>query len=175
MANPRNFRERLILWLAEGFGIGRVPFAPGTFGTLLGFVWIWALMLSGSRLLYAGGVLAGYFLAVWIGTQAERITGEKDPGRFVLDEIAAMPLAFLPVILAGPAQIEFNALLSIRNGWVFAACFAFFRIFDIGKPWPIGGSQRLPSGWGFVTDDMLAALYAAAVLWLLILWVPFPA
>ena len=55
---------------------------------------------------------------------------------------------------------------------VFALAFALFRIFDIAKPYPCGISQRLPGGWGLVIDDMLAATYAALLLWLGITLVP---
>lgn len=171
--NPsRTLLERFIIWLAEGFGIGRVPYAPGTFGTLIGFPWIGLLMLPRSEAIYIAGLAGGFFAAVWIGGRAEKITGLHDPGRFVIDEIVAMPLVFLPVILAGDQPPAFQSLMIVQRGWVFALAFAFFRIFDIAKPYPCGISQSLPGGWGLVIDDMLAATYAALLLWLAITLVP---
>lgn len=172
MTAPRTFLEKFIVWLAEGFGIGRAPYAPGTFGTLIGFPWIGLLMLTRSEILYAAGLAAGFFAAVWIGGRAERITGLHDPGRFVIDEIVAMPLVFLPVMLAGDAPPTFQSLLNVQRGWVFGLAFALFRIFDISKPFPAGISQKLPCGWGLVIDDMIAAAYAALLLWAAILLVP---
>ena len=32
----------MILWLAQGFGVGRIPFAPGTFGSLVGLLWFFS-------------------------------------------------------------------------------------------------------------------------------------
>src|SRR5438309_1839223 len=73
--------DRLVLFIAEGFGTGRIPFAPGTFGTLLGFGRLWLLISPGNLFLYLGGMVAGFFLAVWTGGRAEKILGVKDPGR----------------------------------------------------------------------------------------------
>ena len=172
MNPPRTFKEKFIVWLAEGFGIGRAPYAPGTFGTLLGFPWIGLLMLPRSETLYILGLAIGFFAAVWIGGRAERITGLHDPGRFVIDDVVAMPLVFLPVILVGQAPPTFQSLMNVQRGWVFALAFALFRIFDISKPFPAGISQRLPCGWGLVIDDMIAAGYAALLVWLGISLVP---
>lgn len=171
--NPsRSPLDNTIVWIAEGFGIGRIPFAPGTFGTLLGFAWIGILMIPRNQLLYAAGILAGFLFAVWIGGRAEKITGLHDPGRFVIDEIVAMPLAFLPVMFIPDGPPTIQSLMNVPRGWVFALAFALFRIFDIAKPWPANRSQNLPGGWGLVTDDMLAALYAALLLWMVLLFVP---
>jgi phosphatidylglycerophosphatase A len=50
------------------------------------------------------------------------------------------------------------------------AGFVLFRIFDVLKPFPIKNLQRLPGGWGIVSDDVVAGIYAAIVLWLLTFW-----
>lgn len=171
--NPaRTPLQNTIVWVAEGFGIGRIPYAPGTFGTLLGFLWIGILMIPRNEWIYFGGILLGYFAAVWIGGRAEQIAGLKDPGRFVIDEIVAMPLVFLPVILLPDPVPTIQSLMNVQRGWVFALAFALFRIFDIAKPYPVSISQRLPHGWGLVTDDMLAAIYAALLLWMALILVP---
>ena len=91
--------DRLAVFVAEGFGIGRIPIAPGTFGTALGLGWIYLLLLPRSIPLYIGGILVGFFATVWIGAWAERVLQKEDPGSIVLDEITAMPLAFLPAVL----------------------------------------------------------------------------
>src|SRR5689334_12363119 len=90
----RTAAEKLIVFVAEGFGTGRFPVAPGTVGTLVGFVWIYLLLLPESGLFYCFGTIAGFFASVWLGGRAETILERKDPGSIVIDEITALPLAF---------------------------------------------------------------------------------
>jgi phosphatidylglycerophosphatase A len=115
--------------------------------------------------------LAGLALSVWVCGRAERLLQRQDPPSVVLDEIAALPLCFVPWVagewLRKGALPAPHALLSARTWWVTALLFALFRLFDILKPWPIRQSQRLPGGWGVTVDDALAAL-AVALLSLLI-------
>ena len=86
--------RRLHLWIAQGFGVGRIPVAPGTFGSLIGLLWTAGLLATGNLRLAVVGLLAGFALSVWLCGAAERQLGAKDPGSVVLDEITAMPLAF---------------------------------------------------------------------------------
>ena len=152
--------SRLILLVAEGFGIGRSPVAPGTFGTLLGFVWIYLLLLPQNVALYIGGAVLGLFGAVVIGSRAEEILKKKDPGSIVIDEIASLPIVFLPVLLKAGAQPPFYFL---KNYWVeLVLTFVLFRVFDIWKPLGIRRSQDLPGG--LVLDDALAAVAAGIAL-----------
>ena len=81
--------NRIIVFIAEGFGAGRIPVAPGTFGTLVGFGWMYLLLLPRSLPIYLGGTIAGLAAAVWIGGLAEKALNKKDPGSIVIDEIAA--------------------------------------------------------------------------------------
>jgi phosphatidylglycerophosphatase A len=153
------------LWVAQGFGAGRIPVAPGTFGSVVGVVWFLALLAPGSIAVYLVGSLAGVFVSVWLCGVGERILNEKDPGSVVLDEIIAMPICFLAVVgihlwktgmLATPGHF--------LQAWpVTLAIFALFRFFDIAKPWPVHQSQSLPGGWGVTVDDVLAALYVNVV------------
>ena len=158
-------KSKLIVWIAQGFGVGRIPFAPGTWGSVLGVVWWWILLLGGLQT-YVVLTVAAVLLSVPVCAAAERILGQKDPGSVVLDEIVAMPLVWMPVLLLSlndwshlPWQILHGSGL-----WKTAAGFVAFRVFDIWKPWPIRASQRLNGGWGVVADDVLAALVAS--------WVP---
>jgi phosphatidylglycerophosphatase A len=153
------------LWIAQGFGIGRIPFAPGTFGSVIGLVWFAALVALGNFWWFGLGVLAGFFVSVWLSGAGEKILKQKDPGSIVLDEITAMPLCFLPWLLIQasrsalwPASDFF--LSGGRWKWTLGI-FAAFRLFDVLKPWPVKQSQRLPGGWGVTVDDFLAAVYVA--------------
>jgi phosphatidylglycerophosphatase A len=153
------------LWIAQGFGIGRIPWAPGTFGSVLGVLWFVALVALGSLWWFALGVAAGFFLSVWFCGQGEKILQQKDPGSIVLDEITAMPLCFLPWLLTELARAgawpSGEYFLSGGKWKGTLAVFAAFRFFDVLKPWPVKQSQRLPGGWGVTVDDFLAAIYVA--------------
>lgn len=158
----------LILLLAQGFGSGRMPFAPGTFGSVVGLLWFWLLLLTGSPAFFALGLLFGIGLSVYICGAAEKILQQKDPGSIVIDEIIAIPLCFggwlVLSLMAGHPWPEIRSLLLSKNGWILmGAIFVLFRIFDVLKPWPVRQSQNLPGGWGVTMDDVLAAGYVNAV------------
>ncbi|HAM71848.1 MAG TPA: phosphatidylglycerophosphatase A [Verrucomicrobiales bacterium] len=156
------------LWVAQGFGVGRIPWAPGTFGSVAGLAWTAALLATGSPLLFAMGIVAGFGLSVWLCGEAERILGIQDPGSVVLDEIAALPLCFIPwIVTSTPAAGGLPPVASLftsLHGTLAIAGFLLFRLFDIWKPSPIRQSQRLPGGWGVTVDDFLAAAAAALLL-----------
>lgn len=161
----------LVVCVAQGFGVGRAPFAPGTFGSALGVGWFVLLVASGEYWVYLGGTLFGLAMSVAVCGLAERIMKEKDPSSVVLDEIAAMPVCFLPwvtithVKLQGMPPVE--QFFTARAWLLTLLVFALFRVFDVLKPWPIRQSQRLPGGWGVTMDDVLAAAAAGLIsLWL---------
>ena len=154
------------LWIAQGFGVGLIPFAPGTFGSLVGLVWFGLLLATGHLWSYLLGMFVGLGLSVWLCGYAEKRLSQKDPGSVVLDEIAAMPLCFCCWIgthirLTG-AFPTLDSLVSGSNPWLLLGVFVAFRLFDIWKPWPIRQSQNLPGGWGVTIDDVLAAGFVAA-------------
>lgn len=137
-------------WPAFGFGLGLMPVAPGTFGSLLGIpLWwltppvLWIQLLVGALALIAG---------IWICGESARRIGVHDHGGIVWDEVVGMYLTLLVV----PREV----------GWI-AASFLAFRLFDIAKPWPIRDlDHRLQGGLGIMLDDVMAALYAACLLML---------
>lgn len=143
LADPVHF-------LALGAGSGLSPRAPGTAGSVVGLAAAWAVheWPLGVRIaLVAALCVAG----VWIcGASARRLGVHDHPG-IVLDEICGM----LATLLA-----------SVDPGWLeFALAFAFFRFFDIVKPWPIRTVDRgIGGGTGIMLDDLVAALYAAVCL-----------
>ena len=146
--------------LATAGGVGRVPFAPGTFGALLGLPLAVATGVIAER---CGGGLAGRAIeaaliaavcvvGIPIGSRAARLMGKKDPGAIVLDEVASMPLALLIV----PPEARTPAVLAVA--------FVLLRIFDIGKPFPCRQLEKLPAGLGIMADDWAAAAWTAACL-----------
>ena len=144
-----------------------MPFAPGTFGSLVGLLWFWFLLLSGRWELFAACTFLGLALSVWLCGLGEKILGQTDPGSIVLDEIAAIPLCYAGWLIlelkrtsAFPGPEYFfrsSNVLPTLGVWIA------FRVFDVAKPWPIQQSQRLPGGWGVTVDDALAAIYVNLV------------
>lgn len=150
----------LKLWIAQGFGIGRIPVAPGTFGSILGIAFFAALLCSHSWLVVIIGTLIAIALSVWLCGEAEQILGEKDPGSVVIDEIAAMPCCFLSTALIGLWKSGLpEASPELVWDWWTLVIFVLFRIFDVWKPTPVRQSQRFSGGWGVTVDDLLAAAY----------------
>ncbi|MBI2924474.1 MAG: phosphatidylglycerophosphatase A [Verrucomicrobia bacterium] len=162
--HPRRVIPNLFfLWLAEGFGVGRIPAAPGTFGSLVGLLWFLGLLAAGQLWLFLVLLLVGVLLSVLCCTVAERILGETDPPSVVLDEIVAVPLCFATSVCAeffSTGQMPAPESFFSRENWpITLAVFVAFRFFDVVKPWPVRQSQRLPGGWGITIDDLLAAVY----------------
>jgi len=142
------FRDRWILFLATGCGTGKIPVAPGTFGSLVGLLLAWCVSgWQGVPLVLFIAVFCA--LAVWVSQQAEGLLGGKDPGAVVIDEIAGM--------LVACAWIPLTATTAV-------ILFALFRLFDILKPFPVGWlDRRLSGGVGIVADDLAAGLLANLV------------
>jgi phosphatidylglycerophosphatase A len=153
------------LWIAQGFGVGRIPIAPGTFGSIVGLGWFALLLCLKSWPLFIAGNLVAFALSIWLCGEAEQILKMKDPGSVVLDEIVAIPLCFTGWMAAAWYQqhrwpgVEFFC----RHSLCSLGVFVLFRFFDVLKPWPVRESQILPGGWGVTVDDVLAALYVNAV------------
>ncbi|HEY3861381.1 MAG TPA: phosphatidylglycerophosphatase A [Verrucomicrobiae bacterium] len=153
------------LWIAQGFGAGRIPFAPGTFGSVVGLGWLAALMCLKSWPLFIAGNVAAVALSVWLCGEGERLLGRKDPGSVVLDEIVAIPICFAAwLVSAWAPHHAWPGAAFLWQHWASSiGIFALFRFFDILKPWPVRQSQNLPGGWGVTVDDVLAAVYVNAV------------
>jgi len=156
-----------ILWLAQGFGIGRIPVAPGTFGTVVGLAWFALLLMVGNLGLYVVGCFVGLGLSVWLCGAGEKILKAKDPGSVVADEIAAIPICFLAWVIV---QLRHTGVFptpeyffSKQHILPTLGVFAAFRLFDVWKPWPVRQSQSFPGGWGVTVDDALAAVYVNLV------------
>lgn len=127
--------------------MGRAPVAPGTVASAVTAVVLWLLNLSPLALAALLIVVTG--LGTWAADEAERALGGKDPGAIVVDEVAGMMLAVLAVPLTPT---------------VLLAGFLLFRVFDVVKPFPANVAQRLRGGVGVMADDLVAGLYALALL-----------
>jgi len=142
LADPVHF-------IALGFGTGLAPFAPGTFGSLVGLGFAVALAPLGlwwNVVAIVAAVAAG----VWICGESARRLGVHDHPAIVWDEVAGMMIAMLA---APPAW------------WGAPLAFVLFRAFDIAKPWPIREVDHgMGGGAGIMLDDVLAGAFAALVL-----------
>jgi len=153
----------LKLWIAQGFGVGLMPVAPGTFGSVLGVVWFGLLLATGHLWVFVAGTLVGIALSVWLCGEGERILKQNDPGSVVLDEITAVPLcyvAWMVLLIQKTGNLPIFEDFFGGHNWIWGlGVFAAFRFFDATKPWPVRQSQALPGGWGITIDDVLAAAY----------------
>ncbi|MEO8435485.1 MAG: phosphatidylglycerophosphatase A [Pyrinomonadaceae bacterium] len=155
-------------------GVGYLPLAPGTWGSLLG-VGIYFLIRSfyfsmaqsfapghsyplsnphvGFLVIELIAITVVTLAGIWAGTRTERLLGRKDPGKVVIDEVAGQLISLLPIplIVLGP------------DLWLVVIAFVSFRFFDIIKPYPARRFESLKSGWGIMADDLVAGVYAAGV------------
>jgi phosphatidylglycerophosphatase A len=163
-----------LLWLAQGFGIGRIPKAPGTFGSVIGLLWFALLLLAGNLPLFLLGTAMGLALSVWLCGIGEKVLQAKDPGSVVFDEIAAIPVCFtgwVVVHLWKTGLFPAPGFFFSRQNWLpTLGVFAAFRFFDVLKPSPVRQSQSLPGGWGVTVDDALAAVYVNVVVALILIF-----
>lgn len=144
-----NFRQQSIMFMATGGYVGKIPFAPGTFGSAAGLLFCFLLSCM-DRVAAVLVVVLFVAAAVWIAGEASKILGQDDPGCIVIDEIAGMALTLL--------GLPFEPLIAIAG-------FFLFRILDILKPFPIRYlEKKLKGGTGIVMDDVAAGLLAHVVL-----------
>jgi len=148
--------DKLIVALATGLYSGKIPFAPGTWGSAFALIpWYFCRGLSLVNYLI---VLAVIFVVGFLTSgSAEKIIDRPDPGCIVIDEILGM---FITLTLAPnhPAA------------WLLG--FVLFRIFDVLKPFPVSWfDTHLHGGIGIMMDDVMAGIYALICLqliWLVI-------
>ena len=150
-----NSLDRLWVFLATGFGAGFFPIAPATFASLLVTIAYGILSPPPGRLtlLSVVGVAAILFaFGVPLSRRAEVVLG-PDARPIVIDEVVGQLITF-----AG-----------LEPRWtVLAGGFVLFRIFDILKVPPAGDAERLRNGFGVMTDDVVAGVYAHLALRVLI-------
>jgi len=148
-----NFSEKAAVFLATGFYVGNIPFAPGTFGSLIGLAL--CFLLAGVQL--SAAIIAALLiigLAIWIANVAARTLKRKDPGCIVIDEIAGMVVTLI--------GLPFNLTTAVTG-------FILFRILDILKPFPIRIlDKQVSGGLGIVADDVVAGIFANLLLRILL-------
>ncbi|HEX6278387.1 MAG TPA: phosphatidylglycerophosphatase A [Pyrinomonadaceae bacterium] len=169
---PKGFLDYTSLAVTT-FGVGYLPLAPGTWGSLVGaglylivdhLVAFFALGFRSNIselgwnpfLAWVHSIVLILFLlltllGIWAAGRATELLGNSDPSEAVVDEVIGQLIVFL--------------FVPFGVGWVFViAGFLLFRIFDIWKPYPIDYLQVLPGGIGVCADDILAGVYAGVCL-----------
>ena len=143
--NSRDVFSHPAFFLATGFGIGLIPFAPGTWGSLLGILIYLALHALGLTSLWELLIiLLFFFLALWACNVVLEKSDVHDPPALVIDETVAMMLLLVTI--------------PITTVWVIVA-FLTFRVLDIFKPWPISTvDAKIKTGLGVMLDDLVAVL-----------------
>ncbi len=150
--SPVTWASRL---LTSCLGIGFV-WPPGTWGSLLGVALFWTLLAARPVAVQAVATLVVIVVGVLAATRVSRSLATEDPSEVVVDELAGMWVALLGT-----------------SGWGSGVlAFFLFRFFDIAKPFPVRQAEALPAGWGIMADDVLAGLYALALVHLVAPWLP---
>lgn len=139
-------------FLASGLGLGLIPVAPGTFGSLIAVALFYLLRykLGWSLEMFQRFSLVVAAASIPIAHVAEKAFGGKDPGKIVIDEVAGLLFCYMFVPYS-----NFNLLLG----------FILFRILDVAKIFPARWAQdNFKGGLGVVADDLVAGLQGALIL-----------
>jgi phosphatidylglycerophosphatase A len=155
-ADPKQIFSHPAHILAFGFGSGLSPVAPGTMGTLATiplYVWMAPLSLP----MYTLSLCVLIILSIMIAGRSAELLGVHDHSGIVIDEVCG----YLVTMMFAPFAWQ----------WVLVG-FILFRIFDIAKPRPIGFMDKsIGGGLGIVVDDLMAGIYAAICLQIIIVLV----
>ena len=149
---------------ASCFGLGWLPFAPGTWGSLpttIVFIVMCCFQTPTPLILAVMTALAviGIIVCIRFTPFVIAATGDEDPSEVVADEFAGQAITFLFVPFLG-----MDLLLARHYLATAAAGFFLFRAFDTLKPWPSNKLEKLPKGWGVLADDLMAGVYAGVAL-----------
>jgi phosphatidylglycerophosphatase A len=191
-------KPRFALFIATACGLGYLPKAPGTWGSLGGLVLVtlpfWATIIMtlilgsfgiwGASRTFDPILMIHFFvtaaiaaIGVWSADRAAAFWQQHDPQRVVIDEVSGQHLAIVLGVAVPvwwrPAQITmdngsfgFITMHSVLSWKYLLLGFILFRLFDIWKPFPARQAESLPGGWGIMTDDWVAGIYAAIGLWI---------
>ena len=143
--------------LATWFGVGLIPKAPGTWGSLTALPCAWAIHWAAGPIGLAGATLGLFAIGVWAtGVFAAR-RGTPDPPTAVIDEVVGQWLVLI---------------LVPRDQGFYILGFGLFRLADVVKPWPVSwADRRVKGGFGIMLDDVLAGVYAGLVPFALSFWI----
>ncbi len=133
--------------LATCFGVGSIPFAPGTWGSLFAVLLIYNIAFLQEWIILATVLIVAF--SWWVCVEVNKEI-KSDSSEIVIDEFAGMFMTCMFI------NHDFISL-------VFA--FLFFRFFDIVKPWPISWVDKsIKNGSGILFDDLIAGLFAGILM-----------
>jgi phosphatidylglycerophosphatase A len=189
-------KPRFALFVATAGGLGYLPKAPGTWGSLAGLLLavapLWAVFainlvsdvhvnltttIDPVLLVHVLVAIATAGIGIWAATRAAQFWQQKDPQRVVIDEVSGQHLTLLlglaiPVWWKPTQTVSYDYMLGFVSfhsvlSWKYLLLgFILFRLFDIWKPFPARQAESLPGGWGIMTDDWVAGIYAGIGLWI---------
>jgi phosphatidylglycerophosphatase A len=184
-------KPRFALFIATAAGLGYLPKAPGTWGSLGGVLvtlaffryhqfpdpfvaWVGRLpTMIPYIVVEASLALFMAALGLWSANRVCASAGTKDPQFVVIDEVSGQMIALL--FSAGESTLDRTHMYDVWNvqswhgfvNWKYLLVgFILFRVFDIWKPFPARQAESLPGGWGIMADDWVAGIYAALGLWI---------
>ena len=133
----------MIIWrfVATFFYLGKLPFAPGSWGSL-GALLLW-LLLPVTFSVHLSVIVMLFILGVYSSNKMAKYLDDHDPSEVVIDEVVGMGISLF---------------MLPHNFWLYLLAFILFRVFDILKPSLIYRIQNLSGGWGIMLDDVLAGL-----------------
>lgn len=156
-------QKQYVSWIiATWFGSGLLPKAPGTWGSLAAIPFAYLMSIYTCPYALVAGIVALFFIGIWVSDKIEESAQIKDPGFIVVDEVVGQWIALLPMPFL-------YSLLDHNSFYLFSApiavvAFLSFRVFDIWKPWPVNyADKNIPGGYGIMFDDVIAGMYALVV------------
>lgn len=146
-----NFIERM---LGSGFFTGYIPFASGTFGSLMAIA-IYLIPGFENPTILLSLISLFSIIGIYLGNKFEKVYG-KDPSQCTIDEMVGMwiTLLFIPKYI-----------------WFILIAFIIWRILDIIKPFPANIVEKIKGGWGIMLDDIIAALYSLILIHIIIYFI----
>ena len=143
-----NLFEKIV---GSGFYTGYIPFASGTFGSLIA---IFIYLIPGFEQLYIilPSIVILFVYGVYVSSKFEKVYG-KDPSQCTVDEVVGTWIA----LIALP-----------KTAYIVLTSFLVWRLLDIIKPFPARGSEKLPGGWGIMIDDVIAGSYSLIIVQLIV-------
>ncbi len=150
--------------LTSCFGLGRLPLAPGSWGSLPPAVIFGLACYFGAPdflvfLLLLVLFIFGSLVCLKFSDAAVAATGKPDPNEVVADEVSGQSLTFLAMpFVMGETTTAHQIIVIVVLGYFL------FRLFDTIKFWPSYRLEELPGAWGILADDLMAGVYAGLIL-----------
>jgi phosphatidylglycerophosphatase A len=139
------------------FGLGKIKFMPGTFGSLATVIILYIffhILEINSNIIFFGLILI-FFYSFTAVTYHTKNFENKDPREIIIDEFIGQSIPiYLYEISHGTEKHQNEAIL------IYAICFVLFRYFDIMKPFPVSYfDKKYKNSFGVIMDDVCAGFY----------------